>query len=128
MRLAEAISPKAGDSLVSNRMMSQFTAISYLSHAGIAFRIAQDMGFQKDPKNWISYDASLTTDEDVEIRRRIYWGCYISDKLISLILGRPVFLYYDDAEVEPMEQQPYYQTLLCLVVSYADHITVIIQS
>ncbi|KAJ4322679.1 hypothetical protein N0V84_004704 [Fusarium piperis] len=74
--------------------------------SGIAFRIAQDMGFQKDPKNWISYDASLTTDEDVEIRRRIYWGCYISDKLISLILGRPVFLYYDDAEVDPMEQQP----------------------
>ncbi|KAM5374788.1 hypothetical protein ACJZ2D_006282 [Fusarium nematophilum] len=74
--------------------------------SGIAFRIAQDMGFQKDPKTWISYDASLTTDEDVEIRRRIYWGCYISDKLISLILGRPVYLYYDDAEVEPMEQQP----------------------
>lgn len=74
---------------------------------GIAFRIAQDLGFQKDPKNWISYDASLTTDEDVEIRRRIYWGCYISDKLISLILGRPVFLYYDDAEVEPIQQQPY---------------------
>ncbi|KAJ4152348.1 hypothetical protein NW754_004141 [Fusarium falciforme] len=92
-------------------MVSQFTAISYLSHAGIAFRIAQDMGFQKDPKNWISYDASLTTDEDVEIRRRIYWGCYISDKLISLILGRPVFLYYDDAEVEPMEQQPDYPEL-----------------
>ncbi|KAM0420408.1 hypothetical protein ACHAPT_011829 [Fusarium lateritium] len=79
--------------------------------SGIAFRIAQDMGFQKDPKNWISYDASLTTDEDVEIRRRIYWGCYISDKLISLILGRPVFLYYDDAEVEPMEQQPDYPEL-----------------
>ncbi|KAF7552800.1 hypothetical protein G7Z17_g4101 [Cylindrodendrum hubeiense] len=74
--------------------------------SGIAFRIAQDLGFQKDPKNWISYDASLTTDEDVEIRRRIYWGCYISDKLISLILGRPVFLYYDDAEVEPIQQQP----------------------
>ncbi|KAL2670062.1 hypothetical protein Neosp_014943 [[Neocosmospora] mangrovei] len=88
--------------------------------SGIAFRIAQDMGFQKDPKNWISYDASLTTDEDVEIRRRIYWGCYISDKLISLILGRPVFLYYDDAEVEPMEQQPYCQAPSCLKALHAD--------
>lgn len=82
------------------------------------------MGFQKDPKNWISYDASLTTDEDVEIRRRIYWGCYISDKLISLILGRPVFLYYDDAEVEPMEQQPYYEAPLLTILQYGKLTTV----
>lgn len=74
--------------------------------SGNAFRIAQDLGVQKDPKNWVSYDASLTTDEDIEMRRRIYWGCYISDKLISLILGRPVYLYYDDAQVDPMEKQP----------------------
>jgi transcription factor-like protein len=75
--------------------------------SGIAFRMAQDMGFQRDPKNWMSHDASLASSEDVEIRRRIYWGCFISDKLISLILGRPVHLAYDAAEVDPLKTLPY---------------------
>lgn len=67
--------------------------------------MAQDLGFQKDPTSWISHDISLTTFEDLEIRRRIYWGCYISDKLISLILGRAVHLCYGDAEVEELQKQ-----------------------
>lgn len=68
--------------------------------------MAQDLGFQRDPKDWVQHDSSLATPEDVEIRRRIYWGCYISDKLVSLILGRPVYLVYDEAEVQPMETLP----------------------
>ncbi|KXH47352.1 hypothetical protein CSIM01_05289 [Colletotrichum simmondsii] len=75
-------------------------------YSGIAFRMAQDLGLQRDPKDWVQHDSSLASPEDVEIRRRIYWGCYISDKLISLILGRPVYLVYDDAEVQPMETLP----------------------
>ncbi|KAL3295967.1 TEA1-TY1 enhancer activator [Colletotrichum asianum] len=65
-----------------------------------------DLGFQRDPKHWISHDSSLVTEEDMEMRRRIFWGCYTSDKLISLILGRPVYLFYDDAEVETTERLP----------------------
>ncbi|KAF9873440.1 transcription factor [Colletotrichum karsti] len=75
-------------------------------YSGIAFRMAQDLGFQRDPKDWVQHDSSLATSEDVEIRRRIYWGCYISDKLISLVLGRPVYLVYEEAEVQPMETLP----------------------
>lgn len=67
--------------------------------------MAQELGFQKDPKSWIIHDVSITTLEDLEIRRRIYWGCYISDKLISLILGRPVYLGYGDGEVEHLQTQ-----------------------
>ncbi|KAK7417452.1 hypothetical protein QQX98_004572 [Neonectria punicea] len=72
----------------------------------IAFRMAQDLGFQKDPKHWVDHDSSLVTPEDLEVRRRIYWGCYTSDKTISIVLGRPVQLYHDDAEVELMERLP----------------------
>ncbi|KPM42497.1 hypothetical protein AK830_g4036 [Neonectria ditissima] len=68
--------------------------------SGVAFRMAQDLGFQKDPQQWIASDASIATAEDIEIRRRIYWGCYTSDKIISLVLGRPVQLYDADGEVE----------------------------
>lgn len=73
---------------------------------GIAFRMAQDLGFQRDPETWILQDQSLSTPEEVQVRRRIYWGCYISDKLISLILGRPVHLLYNEAEVHELETLP----------------------
>ncbi|KAL7905207.1 fungal-specific transcription factor domain-containing protein [Trichoderma velutinum] len=76
------------------------------SFSGIAFRMAQDLGFQRDPDNWVPHDSSLDTREDSEIRRRIYWGCYNSDKLISLILGRPVHLVYDAAEVDALNILP----------------------
>lgn len=73
---------------------------------GIAFRMAQDLGFQRDPRYWVARDATIATPEDIEIRRRIYWGCYTSDKIISLVLGRPVQLYGDDAEVGRTERLP----------------------
>lgn len=68
--------------------------------------MALDLGFQKDPLLWLSADKSLATAEDIEIRRRIYWGCYTSDKLISLILGRPASLCDGDAEVEDTGMLP----------------------
>ncbi|KAI9167988.1 transcriptional regulatory protein [Paramyrothecium foliicola] len=74
--------------------------------SGIAFRMAQDLGFQKDPETWIPHDESLNAPENTELRRRIYWGCYISDKLISLVLGRSVHLLYNEAEVKELERQP----------------------
>ncbi|KAK1675431.1 fungal-specific transcription factor domain-containing protein [Colletotrichum godetiae] len=73
---------------------------------GIAFHMAQDLALQRDLKGWVRHDSSIATPEDVEIRRRIYWDCYISDKLFSLIIGQPVHLVYDDAEVQPMETLP----------------------
>ncbi|PTD02742.1 putative transcriptional regulatory protein [Fusarium culmorum] len=73
------------------------------AYSGIAFRMAQDLGFQSDPMNWLPHDSTIVSSEDIEIRRRIYWGCYISDKLISLILGRPVQLAFDSSEVELLE-------------------------
>lgn len=81
--------------------------IVLMRRIGVAFRMAQDLGFQRDPKYWISYDTSLATAEDIEIRRRIFWGCYTSDKLISLTLGRPVYFSHNDVEVESLERLPY---------------------
>lgn len=68
--------------------------------------MAQDLGFQSDPRHWVLADSSTASVEDMEIRRRIYWGCYISDKIISLILGRPVFLSDGDAGVGTTERLP----------------------
>ncbi|THY49488.1 hypothetical protein D6C97_07318, partial [Aureobasidium pullulans] len=75
---------------IGNGKMSKGWAFSVLTSQGAAFRMAQDLGFQKDPERWLCDDLSILTDVDIEVRRRIYWGCYSSDKLISLILGRPI--------------------------------------
>ncbi|KAF2019331.1 hypothetical protein BU24DRAFT_418931 [Aaosphaeria arxii CBS 175.79] len=68
--------------------------------SGMAFRMGQDIGFHQDPTRWILQDRSIVSPEDIEIRRRIYWGSYVADKLISLYLGRPVYLREDDAAVQ----------------------------
>ncbi|KAF9630905.1 transcription factor [Lasiodiplodia theobromae] len=68
----------------------------------MAFRISQDLGLQRGLKN----DSSPTVRIDHEIRGRVYWGCYTSDTLISLILGRPVFFQDRDSVVDPSEPLP----------------------
>lgn len=47
----------------------------------MAFRMGQGLGFQRDPETWIRPGArGRVVSEQQEFRRRIYWGCYISDK------------------------------------------------
>lgn len=60
---------------------------------GYALRMAYDLGLHLDPQE--------TTDnaEDIEIRRRVFWGIFICDKLQSLYLGRPVGLHLRDTRV-----------------------------
>lgn len=72
----------------------------------MAFRMGQDLGFHRDPRHWMSKDRSILTRADFEIRRRIYWGCYLADKYMSLFMGRPVCLIERDAEVKPVEPLP----------------------
>jgi hypothetical protein len=94
-----------------------------LNRRGMAFRMGQDLGFQRDPKNWSDDLDSLSTPTDNEFRRRIYWGCYISDKhvsqssitrlllilfrLFSLFLGRPTVMHENDSDVENSHPIPY---------------------
>lgn len=48
----------------------------------MAFRIGQELGLQQDPKFLISQDSSIASDQDLVIRRRVYWGLYVSDKSV----------------------------------------------
>lgn len=91
--------------------------------SGMAFRMGQDLGFHQDPTRWILQDRTIASPEDIEIRRRIYWGSYVSDKyettiidehelakkicrFMSLYLGRPVYLREDDAAVQASAPLP----------------------
>ncbi|KAJ8116509.1 hypothetical protein OPT61_g2069 [Boeremia exigua] len=66
-------------------------------YAGLAFRMIVDLGIHVDK-------AGLTThrkfsDEDLEIRRRIFWAAFVVDKIQSLYQGRPVTLKEADTLV-----------------------------
>ncbi|KAE8153537.1 fungal-specific transcription factor domain-containing protein [Aspergillus avenaceus] len=54
-------------------------------YSGMAFRMVSDLGLHHST----SKIASLghLTAEDLEIRRRLFWSCYLWDKAISLFLG-----------------------------------------
>ncbi len=61
------------------------TAQAYV-YCGIAFRLIDHLGILVDGQR---YAASVNlSDEDIEIRNRLYWSCYFWDKIISLYLGR----------------------------------------
>ncbi|KAH7173958.1 fungal-specific transcription factor domain-containing protein [Fusarium flagelliforme] len=63
-------------------------------YAGLAFRMLIDLGLHVDLTN-----SQLFSDEDLEIRRRVFWSAFVVDKIQSLYQGRPVTLKEADAMV-----------------------------
>ncbi|KAM0667663.1 hypothetical protein ACQRIU_003528 [Beauveria bassiana] len=63
-------------------------------YSGLAFRMITDLGLHVDLSN-----SRRFTDEDLEIRRRVFWGAFVVDKIQSLYQGRPVSLKESDALV-----------------------------
>ncbi|KAH6664986.1 fungal-specific transcription factor [Halenospora varia] len=55
-------------------------------YSGMAFRLVEDMGINIDGQKYAG--SVQLSDEDIEIRRRLFWSCYFYDKMISLYLGR----------------------------------------
>ncbi|RLV90250.1 hypothetical protein JA1_004697 [Spathaspora sp. JA1] len=75
--------------------------------SGNAMRMGFDLGFQLNPQVWFveSKNKSLS-NLDVDIRSRIYWGCYMADHFISLLLGRPAVLKFSDASISETNDLP----------------------
>ncbi|ROT42382.1 hypothetical protein SODALDRAFT_336132 [Sodiomyces alkalinus F11] len=79
------------------------------TYSGLAFRIVDHLGICVDGQR---YPGSVQlSEEDVEIRHRIFWSCYFWDKMISLYLGRtpslqhtsvspPQIMFDDSSETE----------------------------
>ncbi|KAF4503295.1 pathway-specific regulatory nit-4 [Fusarium agapanthi] len=63
-------------------------------YTGLAFRMLIDLGLHVDLTNSHQF-----SDEDLEIRRRVFWGAFVVDKIQSLYQGRPVTLKENDAVV-----------------------------
>ncbi|RAH73168.1 putative C6 transcription factor [Aspergillus aculeatinus CBS 121060] len=78
-------------------------------YSGMAFRMLDDLGISIDSRKYS--DSAHLSDEDIEIRNRLFWSCYFWDKLICLYFGRaptmqqsrvspPRTILDDTAEVE----------------------------
>ena len=67
--------------------------------SGSAMRMGFDLGFQLNPKSWFLKVQSELSPLDISIRSRIYWGCYMADHFISLLLCRPSILKKSDASI-----------------------------
>jgi hypothetical protein len=61
-------------------------------YSGIAFRMIDHLGIFVDGERYAGH-VNLS-DEDIEIRNRLFWSCYFWDKMISLYLGRSPALKY----------------------------------
>ncbi|KAI4640097.1 hypothetical protein J4E93_008897 [Alternaria ventricosa] len=57
-------------------------------YAGLAFRMIVDLGLHVDKPEFAGY--RKLSDEDHEIRRRVFWAAFVVDKIQSLYQGRPV--------------------------------------
>ncbi|EDO15103.1 hypothetical protein Kpol_1071p10 [Vanderwaltozyma polyspora DSM 70294] len=75
--------------------------------SGLAIRVGYDMGFQLDPQVWFTDDSNLKlTNSELEIRSRIYWGCYIADHFICLMLGRTSSLSVSNSTIPESDELP----------------------
>lgn len=81
--------------------------------SGMAIRMGYDLGFQLNPRDWTitsveskESQQAIITNMDVMVRSRIYWGCYIYDHFVSLVMGRPVTVRKSEASIPPSEHLP----------------------
>ncbi|KAI5306930.1 hypothetical protein KEM56_006393 [Ascosphaera pollenicola] len=66
-------------------------------YSGMAFRLVEDLGITIDSQK---YSGTVQfSDEDIEIRNRLFWSCYFWDKLVSLYFGRAPLI--QDTPVSP---------------------------
>ncbi|KAG0086721.1 Transcriptional activator of fatty acid utilization [Podila epicladia] len=61
---------------------------------GMAIRMAQDLGMHRNSARW--HLPPLET----EVRKRLWWSCYVMDRWVSASMGRPVEIDDNDCDVD----------------------------
>ncbi|KAI0080455.1 hypothetical protein K474DRAFT_1637713 [Panus rudis PR-1116 ss-1] len=69
-------------------------------YIGMAVRMAQDLGMHKNADKWSDVGRVLFTPEQLQERRRIWYGCVVMDKYVSVYIGRPVAIFENDFDTE----------------------------
>jgi len=57
------------------------------TYIGMAIRMAQDLGMHRSADGWARVGARIFSDDELQERKRIWYGCVILDKYISTYIG-----------------------------------------
>ncbi|TFY53230.1 hypothetical protein EVG20_g10211 [Dentipellis fragilis] len=58
-------------------------------YIGMALRMAQDLGLNRDGAHWEGHGRKLFTHMELQARRQIWWACNRADKHTAVWMGRP---------------------------------------
>ncbi|OZJ03243.1 hypothetical protein BZG36_03451 [Bifiguratus adelaidae] len=64
---------------------------------GAAIRVAQDIGLHKNCSNW------KIAKSEIELRKRIWYACYIMDRWMGALMGRPLAILERNFDVDMPE-------------------------
>ncbi|CAI4056796.1 hypothetical protein N7582_000706 [Saccharomyces uvarum] len=74
--------------------------------SGLAFRIVHEIGLQLNPAALSdAYEGDLT-QMDIEVRVRIYWGCYLVDHFMAELYGKSTILRLSNSTVPETDELP----------------------
>lgn len=81
--------------LLSSEECAFGNTVQAWTYSGLAFRLMDQMGVCFDGQR---YPGSVSlNEEDIEIRRRIFWSSFFWDKMLSLYMGRMPTLHLTPA-------------------------------
>ncbi|BCS29525.1 fungal specific transcription factor domain-containing protein [Aspergillus puulaauensis] len=91
-------------SLLSLRWMSENKESLGWLYIGMATRMAYNLGLNLDCASWVA--AGMISEQDAEVRRITWWGCYKLDKLYCIGLGRPGTTRLSDITCQKPKLEP----------------------
>ncbi|TFK56846.1 hypothetical protein OE88DRAFT_1650326 [Heliocybe sulcata] len=65
-------------------------------YIGMAIRMAQDLGLNRDPDKFQYHGGDLFTHEEKQFRKTIWWSCCLLDKYSCVFMGRPPMIISKD--------------------------------
>ncbi|KAL1969106.1 hypothetical protein VTN77DRAFT_360 [Rasamsonia byssochlamydoides] len=81
-------------------------SISWM-YVGNAIRMAQDLGFHRDPSVWKNTNCFRNMSSvEIQIRRLIWWGIFVLDRYISAWQGRPCGIHEGDFDTKFPDDSP----------------------
>ncbi|CAO3645024.1 unnamed protein product [Cunninghamella blakesleeana] len=79
--------------LLSSHQQGAMKSARAWLYSGMAFRMALDLGLNRNSEHW------NIAPEERERRKRVFWCCFIADRLITAIYGRALTFEERDCDV-----------------------------
>ncbi|KAF8512680.1 fungal-specific transcription factor domain-containing protein [Hysterangium stoloniferum] len=75
-------------------------------YVGMAVRMAQDLGLHRSADRWSRTGSELFSEEERQVRKRIWFSCVIMDKYVSTYIGRPLSIFERDFDTPYPVEDP----------------------